>query len=282
VCGDPPPGTVGLAREWDCAPCPPYTQLADGCFIPDPGTPCPDGFDYSPSYGGECCPQQTSGTCVEVLGSQAAYDEKVRDCMKLDGGAYWMPYPECRCSDPSPVLVDVGGDGFSLTSRAGGVTFDINGDGTPDRLPWTAAGSDDAWLALDRDGDGSIDDGRELFGNFTPQPPPPAGRERNGFLALAVFDAPARGGNADGVIDDRDPVFPRLRLWQDENHDGVSQAGELHALPALGVARLHLDYKESKRTDAHGNQFRYRAKVDDEKGEKVNRWAWDVFLVGER
>jgi hypothetical protein len=45
------------------------------------------------------------------------------------------------------------------------------------------------------------------------------------------------------------------------------------------VVVLHLDYKESKRTDAHGNQFKYRAKIDDAKGAKVNRWAWDVFLV---
>ncbi|HKS29095.1 MAG TPA: hypothetical protein VJS44_14805 [Pyrinomonadaceae bacterium] len=60
----------------------------------------------------------------------------------------------------------------------------------------------------------------------------------------------------------------------------MSEAGELHTLPELGVASLELDYRESKRVDSYGNQFRYRAKVWDEKGERAGRWAWDVFLMG--
>jgi len=53
----------------------------------------------------------------------------------------------------------------------------------------------------------------------------------------------------------------------------------LHTLPELRVAELELDYKESKRTDEHGNQFRYRAKVKGGRRAEVGRWAWDVFLV---
>jgi hypothetical protein len=183
----------------------------------------------------------------------------------------------CNCEPISPILIDIAGNGFNLTNGANGLAFDHNGDGTPEWLSWTAADSDDAWLVLDLNGNGTIDNGQELFGNFTAQPAPAAGVQRNGFLALAFFDY-----NADGKIDNSDSVYPVLRLWQDRNHNGVSEPEELQPLYKFGLQTLLLNYKESKRVDSHGNEFRYRAKVQGFGDIHLGRWAWDVFLVTPR
>lgn len=182
------------------------------------------------------------------------------------------------CQPASPIVIDVAGNGFNLTSAVGGVRFDVGGNGEPDSISWTAAGSDDAWLVLDRNSNGLIDNGAELFGNVTAQPEPPSGEERNGFLALAEFDKIQNGGNADGKITKKDAIFDSLRLWKDLNHNGISEASELFTLPALSLRKLHLDYEVSNRVDENGNHFKYRAKVKDAQDAQLGRWAWDVFL----
>ena len=179
----------------------------------------------------------------------------------------------------TPILLDLNGNGFDLTKAGQGVSFNLNNIGGKEKLAWTRDSSDDAWLVLDRNGNGTIDDGTELFGDVTPQPDPPTGEKKNGFRALAEYDRVVNGGNANGQIDSGDSVFSNLRLWRDTDHDGLSQLSELHTLSSQKVAAIELDYKYSKKTDSHGNQFSFRAKVKSSNGEQLGRWAWDVYLV---
>jgi hypothetical protein len=107
----------------------------------------------------------------------------------------------------SPIVIDMGKDGFRFSSLDEGVRFDLDADGSLDTVAWVAMGSNEVFLALDRNLNGIIDDGSELFGNYTEQP---ASDDPNGYRALEVFDSPLYGGDEDGRITSRDAVYQSL------------------------------------------------------------------------
>lgn len=213
------------------------------CECQPPSSGCPPGYEW---YVFTCKCKLVQQACEEPCG----------EC----GNGFCEPWPVCECGgNETPILVSLEGNRLQLTDPETGVHFDLDADGSAERIAWTTEGSDDTFLALDRNGNGAIDDGTELFGDASQQQP--ASDPPNGFLALAWFDDPSEGGNGDGRIDASDAVFQELQFWNDANHDGFSQAGELRHASQAGVRAFDLDYRESKRVDQHGNEFKYIAKV---------------------
>ena len=128
-----------------------------------------------------------------------------------------------------PIVLDLGAPGIHFTSSADGVAFDINGDGVADQTAWTTG--EDGILAFDVNGNGIIDNGTEIF-----TPHFAGGSYASGLAALASLD-----NNADGKIDNADAAFDQLQVWQDLNHDGVSQPEELTSLAAQGITAIDLN-----------------------------------------
>lgn len=211
-----------------------------------------------------CC----GGSCNRMCGTTC-----------LDGLVCPNPENPVQCSgnEPycitTPIVIDTQNQGFHLTNMQGGVRFTFDRDLL--QTSWTDQHYSNAWLVLDRNHNGTIDDASELFGELTPQPD---NDHPNGFKALAVFDDPRNGGNGNGRIDPGDAVWSSLRLWVDRNHNGISEPSELIPLSEAGIFAIGLDYALSERVDEFGNQFRYVASVQDKYGNK-NPLCYDVLLV---
>jgi len=200
------------------------------------------------------------------------------------GDGYEFKPSLCACVTLSPILVDTAGDGYHLTSADEGVVFDIDANGVlAEKIAWTEPDGDDGWLVFDRNGNGRIDSGEELFGSRTPAyATTPEPRTENGFDALLLLEGPDYGsGKPDRIIDARDAVYSRLRLWFDRNHNGISEADELVSLPDAGVLALSSDYKEDARRDQYGNKFSLRGKAlfRGPQGQETWRNMYDVFLT---
>jgi hypothetical protein len=143
----------------------------------------------------------------------------------------------------TPIVLDLDANGVQTLAAADGVHFDVAGTGQASRFGWV--GGADGLLARDLDGNGSIDNGRELFGAGTQLAD--GQRAGNGFVALAAEDT-----NHDGVVNASDANFGQLQVWVDANHDGKTDAGELKGLVELGITGLNLAPETSDRVD-NGN-----------------------------
>jgi hypothetical protein len=175
----------------------------------------------------------------------------------------------------SPIVVNFDTGGYRLTGANSPVSFDMPGNGHPTLMGWTSEGPDEAFLWLDRNGNGRVTSGAELFGNFTPLRN--GDLAKNGFEALREFD-----GNNDGVIDVRDPIWPQLMLWRDLNHNGLSEPAEIAPLAGSGVIGIDVHYHWTGRQDRWGNVFRYESFVSmaNRSGSGVyEQPVYDIFFV---
>lgn len=184
----------------------------------------------------------------------------------------------------SVLVLDFAGDGYQLTSPADGVAFDIDGTGKRLQVAWTARGADDGFLFLDTNSNGRVDNGRELLGNGWRLPDssrsPSVDRT---LIVIQGYQLPPPNPPPDGiaVVDRRDAVFDRLRVWRDLNHDGQSEPKELQALAQAQIVEILLSFRRLGRTaDDRGNISQNEGTFFvDRQGVRVTRRMLDVVLA---
>ena len=203
----------------------------NGCTPGYQRGPCPPGTHASTIVDSCGCK-----SCIPIDCSHCAYEAGGPAECGLDGGYY---DDECGCCvEPwTPIIVSLDDKRKpEMSDCLRGVSFDLTADGQREPVPWPID-EDDAWLVLDRNDNGAIDNGGELFGNFTLLSN--GQRAGNGFISLAELDT-----NRNGEIDRGDTSFKRLRLWRDRFRNGFVDAGELVALGPAGIRSISLDYRE--------------------------------------
>ncbi|MFC0168281.1 SdrD B-like domain-containing protein [Pseudoduganella danionis] len=161
----------------------------------------------------------------------------------------------------TPIAIDLNGDGIHTIAREAMTgSFDLLGTGKAIQTGWLSAS--DGFLAIDSNGNGSIDDISELFGGAA---------KGSGFAKLETYDS-----NHDGVVDAKDAQFASLRIWQDANSNGKTDAGELMSLEQAGVASLKVSYVELPFVDANNNVHLERSSVVMSNGQSAD--MTDVYF----
>jgi VCBS repeat-containing protein len=217
----PPDGepTVLIPSEWD----------------PSVGDEPPEPYDSTPS------PDDTPGVEPE----DPTGPDDPTDPPPGDEPPFVPPYDETP-NVVCPLVLDLDGNGVEITSVQNGVYFDHKGDGFAEKSAWISP--NDGFLVRDRNGDGKITTGDELFGDQTRMKD--GTWNHNGFDVLAEYD-----DNKDGRIDAQDAIWNQMQIWQDANSDGISQASELHSLADFGIQSFDTAYSQpgGRRTFASGH-----------------------------
>ncbi|MPY23276.1 calcium-binding protein, partial [Shewanella sp. YLB-07] len=196
----------------------------------------------------------------------AAADLKIDSDLQLDANAI-----EQSMVRRDPLVFDLDGDGIETVSSDAGIIFDHDGDGIKQGTGWV--GADDGLLVLDINGNGTIDSGKELFGDNTDL----ANGEKayNGFAALRDLDS-----NGDGIIDSNDAVYSQLKIWQDANQDGISQASEMKTLSELDIASINLNDAEYVNQIQEDNLISFTSEYTDSEGNAHSFGTLDFAVNG--
>ena len=171
----------------------------------------------------------------------------------------------------SPIVIDMNGDGVKTVAKGGHVYFDHDGNGFAENTGWVD--SNDALLVLDRNQNGLIDNGGELFGSNTMLAS--GEKAKNGFEALAEYDE-----NQDGIINTNDSIWSKLQLWQDKNQNGLVDDDELTFLSDSQITSINVSYQNKNKTDEHGNVHRESGQVTWADGHQTD--ATDVWFNTEQ
>lgn len=185
----------------------------------------------------------------------------------------------------SPLLLDLDKNGFHLGPKEDLVLFDILAAGDHStKYQWVSKGTGDAFLYRDLNGNNTVDDGAELFGEGT-ELELTGIKAINGFEALAQYDLIELGGNADGMVTNKDDIWSSLKLWVDTDADGISSVGELKTLTDNNIVSLNIRPKthSSNRRDGAGNLIPFWSWVivNNGAGSKFMKMADVFFIAGE-
>ncbi len=178
-----------------------------------------------------------------------------------------------------PLALDLDNDGIETVAinPNAPILFDHNGDGAPSATGWLKG--DDGWLVRDLDGDGKITSGKELLGVDTDITVGGVTRKAtSGFEALRALDT-HQEGDGKNLFDSRDAAFSQLRVWQDKNQNGVTDAGELSTLDALGIVSIQLQETTTNYDLGGGNSITGKAKVTRRVGNTTSTSEVDSVLV---